>query len=223
MDIISVFADNWMYIAIGLVVVGIIVVVSVLLFSGSHHDAKAKGKDGKGKPKSKEELAKSYEELEKADVYHIFSKEFHEELRNKARLDFQKVIQENAMFLQQDLRMTTAEINEYLKKEVSGKLQEEFLAYQRSIKDVQQAAVASINETVLSAQQQQAALTEQIRQEMDARKAKAVADFELNMAEIVSHYVVKTVGQQMDLKDQLPYILREMEAQKEAMKKDMWL
>jgi hypothetical protein len=181
-------------------------------------------KDDKNKkPQTKEELAESYEKMMQDDVYHIFGKEFHEELRNKARLDFQKVINENAMFLQQDLRLTTSEINEYLKKEVSGKLQEEFAAYQQSIRDVQSAAVESINKTVIEAQQQQAALNEQIKKEVDAQKAQIIAHFEENMAEIVSHYVVKTVGQQIDLKDQLPFIIREMEAQKEDMKRDMYL
>lgn len=190
---------------------------------GKKDGAGGKKDDKNKKPQSKEELAESYEKMMQDDVYHIFGKEFHEELRNKARLDFQKVINENAMFLQQDLRLTTSEINEYLKKEVSSKLQEEFKAYQQSIRDVQSAAVESINKTVVEAQQQQAALNEQIKQEVDAQKAQIVSHFEDNMAEIVSHYVVKTVGQQIDLKDQLPFIIREMEAQKEDMKRDMYL
>lgn len=192
---------------------------------GKKNSADGGKKDDKKnkKPQSKEELAESYEKMMQDDVYHIFGKEFHEELRNKARLDFQKVINENAMFLQQDLRLTTSEINEYLKKEVSTKLQEEFTAYQQSIRDVQSAAVESINKTVVEAQQQQAALNEQIKNEVDAQKSQIIAHFEENMAEIVSHYVVKTVGQQIDLKDQLPYIIREMEGQKEDMKRDMYL
>lgn len=204
-------------VAIGAGALGIVLlVVAVILFAGGK-------KDGKGKPKSKKELAESYEKMMQDDVYHIFTKEFHEELRNKARLDFQKVISENAMFLQQDLRLTTSEINEYLKKEVSGKLEEEFAAYQQSIKDVQQAAVESLNKTVAAAQEQQLMLTEKMKQDTEAEKTQIVAQFEANMAEIVSHYILKTVGDQIDLKDQLPYILREMQAQQEAMRKDMWL
>lgn len=210
--------DKTMLMIIGAVAIGLVlVVVAVVLLVGG------KKKDGKAAPKSKKELAESYEKMMQDDVYHIFSKEFHEELRNKARLDFQKVISENAMFLQQDLRLTTSEINEYLKKEVSGKLEEEFAAYQQSIKDVQQAAVESLNKTVAAAQEQQLALTQKMKQDTEAEKAQIIAQFEANMAEIVSHYVQKTVGDQIDLKDQLPFILREMQAQQEAMRKDMWL
>lgn len=157
------------------------------------------------------------------NVYHIFSKEFHEELRNKARLDFQRVINENAMFLQQDLRLTTSELNEYMKKEITGKLQEEFAAYQQSIQDVQHAAVESINNTVTSAHEQQKLLAQQIQQDTDARKEQIIANFEANMAEVVNFYVLKAVGDQLDLKEQLPYILRQLQSNREDMKKDMWL
>lgn len=203
--------------AIGAVLVGV-VVLAVVLFM-----AKGKKEPAGKQQKSKKELAESYEKLMQDDVYHIFGKEFHEELRNKARLDFQKVINENAMFLQQDLRLTTSEINEYLKKEVSAKLQEEFLAYQQSIRDVQQAAVESINQTVLAAQDQQKAIAAKVSADAEVQKQQIVATFEANMAAVVSHYVLKTLGEQIDLKDQMPYILREMQAKQEAMRKDMWL
>ena len=211
------FSDVKVLIAAGAVVLGVLIVIAALLLGRGSKSKKP------GKAKTKEELAKSYEKLMQDDVYHIFSKEFHEELRNKARLDFQKVINENAMFLQQDLRLTTSEINEYLKKEVSGKLAEEFAAYQQSIKDVQEAAVKSISNTVASAEKQQEILTQQVQKDVEARKTNMITNFELNMAEIVSHYMVRAFGDQVDLKDQMPYILRQMDAQKEDMKRDMWL
>src|SRR5690242_20125334 len=67
------------------------------------------------------------------DVEHIFNAEFREELRNRGRLHFEKIIGENAMFLQQDLRLTTSELNEYMKAEITKKLREEFDKYEQSI------------------------------------------------------------------------------------------
>ena len=49
---------------------------------------------------------------------HIFNDEFREELRNRGRLHFEKIIGENAMFLQQDLRLTTSQLNDYMKQEI---------------------------------------------------------------------------------------------------------
>lgn len=216
------FSDVRAIVALAAIVLGVVILVFALLL-GRGSSSKKPAKENRGNAKTKEELAKSYEKLMQDDVYHIFSKEFHEELRNKARLDFQKVINENAMFLQQDLRLTTSEINEYLKKEVSSKLAEEFEAYQQSIKDVQEEAVKSISHTVASAVKQQEILTQQVQKDVESRKSHMITNFELNMAEIVSHYMVRAFGDQVDLKDQMPYILRQMEAQKEDMKRDMWL
>src|ERR1700692_3535821 len=66
------------------------------------------------------------------DVEHIFNDEFREELRNRGRLHFEKIIGENAMFLQQDLRQTTAQLNDYMRAEITRTLQQEFKKYEQS-------------------------------------------------------------------------------------------
>jgi hypothetical protein len=60
----------------------------------------------------------------KEDVEHIFNTEFREELRNRGRLHFEKILGENAMFLQQDLRQTTTQLNDYMRAEITRTLQE---------------------------------------------------------------------------------------------------
>jgi hypothetical protein len=74
----------------------------------------------------KKGLSTSAAEAAKEDVEHIFNDEFREELRNRGRLHFEKIIGENAMFLQQDLRLTTSQLNEYMKTEITKKLKEDF-------------------------------------------------------------------------------------------------
>src|SRR3954463_1122498 len=82
------------------------------------------------------------------DVEHIFNDEFREELRNRGRLHFEKIIGESAMFLQQDLRETTSELNEYMRSEIIKTLQDEFKKYEQSISDAKQLAIDSIDKTV---------------------------------------------------------------------------
>jgi hypothetical protein len=41
------------------------------------------------------------------------------------------------------------------------------------------------------------------------------------MADIVNHYVLLAIGDQIDLNDQLEFILSDLEANKEAMIKDL--
>lgn len=163
----------------------------------------------------------SVETAAKADVEHIFNDEFREELRNRGRLHFEKIIGENAMFLQQDLRLTTSQLNEYMKDEISHKLKEEFGKYEQSIMDAKQLAVESIEKTNVAINEQRQALHQQVQQEILNEKQQLIEQFEANMTEIINHYVVAAIGNQIDLSDQLEYIIGELEANKKAIVEDV--
>lgn len=155
------------------------------------------------------------------DVEHIFDDTFREELRNRGRLHFEKIIGENAMFLQQDLRLTTSQLNEYMKSEITRTLKEEFDKYEQSIMDAKQMAIDSIEKTKTAIDQQRQQMSQQVEQEMQAEKDRLIKLFTDNMAEIVNHYVLAAVGNQIDLNDQLEYILGDLEQNKQAIIEDI--
>ena len=155
------------------------------------------------------------------DVEHIFNDEFREELRNLGRLHFEKIIGENAMFLQQDLRETTAQLNDYMRTELTRTLQDEFKKYEQSIDDAKQIALGSIEKTITTIEQQRQFMEEQLRSQSQANKERILAQFEKDMAGIVNHYVIQAIGNQIDLSDQLEYILSEMESNKQAIIEDI--
>jgi vacuolar-type H+-ATPase subunit H len=155
------------------------------------------------------------------DVEHLFDDTFREELRNRGRLHFEKVIGENAMFLQQDLRLTTSQLNEYMKTEITHKLEEEFEKYEQSITDAKQLAVESIEKTKTALDQQREQMGKQVQEEMLAEKERVLKLFEENMTTIVNHYVLAAVGDQIDLSDQLEYILGDLELNKQAIIEDI--
>lgn len=155
------------------------------------------------------------------DVEHIFNEEFREELRNRGRLHFEKIIGENAMFLQQDLRLTTSQLNEYMKTEVTRKLTEEFDKYEQSISDAKQLAIDSIQKTNAAIDEQRALMGQQVQKEIVAEKQQMVQRFEQNMTDIINHYVLAAIGDQIDLNDQLEFILADLEANKEAIIQDI--
>jgi hypothetical protein len=164
------------------------------------------------------------DDLEKAaqeDVGHIFNDDFREELRNRGRLHFEKIIGENAMFLQQDLRQTTTQLNDYMRAEITRTLQEEFKKYEQSITDAKQIALESIEKTVTTIEQQRQFLEQQLKAQSDAQKSRIIKRFEEEMASIVNHYILKAIGNQIDLSDQLDFILSEMETNKKAIIEDI--
>lgn len=172
------------------------------------------GKSGKDR---KEIIADAAAE----DVEHIFNDDFREELRNRGRLHFEKIITDNAVFLQQDLRNTTTQLNEYMRTEISKTLQEEFKKYEQSINDAKQLALESIKKTVETIDQQRQFLEQQIKAQSSAQEQRIIARFESEMAGIFNHYIVKAIGDQIDLSDQLDFILSELESNKDAIIEDI--
>lgn len=199
----------WLALTIGslLAVTFAFIWVAVRLGSGSGH----------GKKGGTEDIQKAAEE----DVEHIFNDTFREELRNRGRLHFEKIISENAMFLQQDLRLTTSQLNEYMKDEITRNLKDEFAKYEQSINDAKQLAIESIQKTNSAIEEQRQMLGQQVQQQIVAEKQQLVERFEQNMTEIINHYVLAAIGDQIDLSDQLEYILADLEANREAIVEDV--
>ena len=195
------------------------IVVSILLCGGAFIWLATKIGPSKGKSKGKG--AQSWQDAAEQDVEHIFNNDFREELRNRGRLHFEKIIGENAMFLQQDLRLTTSQLNEYMKAEITKKLQEEFKKYEQSITDAKKLATDSIEKTNALIEEQRQTLSKQLQTEMDEQKGQLIKRFETNMAEIVNHYVLAAIGDQIDLSDQLEYVLNDLEQNKKAIIEDM--
>jgi hypothetical protein len=173
-------------------------------------------KDAKGKT-GKRDITKSADH----EVERIFNDQFREELRNRGRLHFEKIIGENAMFLQQDLRLTTSQLNDYMKQEITSKLKEEFAKYEQSITDAKELAIDSIEKTKQAVEEERTALLSQLRDDFAAEKVREIKRFEVNMTEVVNHYLVAAIGEEIDLTDQLEYIIANLEANKKAIIEDI--
>ena len=160
-------------------------------------------------------------DLSSKEVEYVFNVEFREELKNRARMQFESIIKDNAMFLQQDLRLTTADLNEYLKTELVKTLKEEFSKYQESITDAKQLAIDSIEKTSQTIEDQRKVLIEELKKEVNLEKDRQIQQFNDHLGDIVNHYVIAAIGNQIDLTDQLDYILAEIAHNKEAIIEDL--
>lgn len=207
----------WLVFVLGALFAAFLGFVWVILRVGRMSGGKAGGK------KSINDLNKSYADLAAEDVDHLFNKEFREELRNRGRLRFEKIIDENAMFLKQDLDLTIAQLNDYMKKEISKNLNEEFAAYAKGMHEAQELAINSLRKTAEEVDQERVALSEALEKDVAERKATLLKVYEENMAKIVEHYVLQALGDQFDLKSQLPYIIKQLEANKQDIIEDMRL
>lgn len=151
----------------------------------------------------------------------VFNTEFREELKNRGRLHFEKVINENAMFLQQDLRLTTSQLNDFMKEEIKKVLKDEFATYEESIASAKDQAIDAIKKTQNLIDEQRTIMQQRLQDQADADKKRIIERFEQNMGEILNHYIIEAVGTEIDLSDQLDYIFTNLEENKQAIIEDV--
>lgn len=92
-----------------------------------------------------------------------------------------------------------------------------------AMKDEQAAALQTIKDSAQSLQEQAAGMGEALRKNIEEQENIIVTAFQDNMAQIIEHYLLGALGDQYDLKAQLPSIIKQMEENKDAIIGDMKL
>jgi uncharacterized protein YbjQ (UPF0145 family) len=91
------------------------------------------------------------------------------------------------------------------------------------MRGAQEVAVQELVSSVKALQDQHAKLSQMLDQTIVNQEAMMIQAFEDNMSRTIEHYLVTALGDQYDLKAQLPAIIQQMEANKQAMVDDMKL
>ncbi len=90
-------------------------------------------------------------------------------------------------------------------------------------KDAQDIALQSLSRTAQALEGQYQQLNTLLQKNVATQEAVLVGVFEKNMAQIIEHYLLGALGDQYDLKAQLPSIIKQMEVNKQAIVDDMKL
>lgn len=136
-----------------------------------------------------------------------------------------KTLTQNAEELQadyQDLR-TTLQKNVADQKVTLTNVFEENKVRIAEMKDAQDLAMKSLNDSAeaLKAQYEQIGII--LQKNVADQQAMLINVFEENMGHIIEHYLLGSLGDQYDLKAQLPSIIKQMEENKQAIVDDMKL
>jgi len=92
-----------------------------------------------------------------------------------------------------------------------------------AMKDAQDAALKWLNQSAQALHDQYKQLSTTLEKNVAEQQAMLVGAFEDNMAQIIEHYVAGALGEQYDLKAQLPAIIQQLEENKQAIADDMKL
>jgi DNA anti-recombination protein RmuC len=100
---------------------------------------------------------------------------------------------------------------------------EENTARISAIRQSQDSTLQTLIKTTESLQQSFQQLSTTVQKNVETQEALLVKGFEENMGRIIEHYLLTAVGEQFDLKSQLPSIIQRMENNKQAILDDISL
>jgi len=92
-----------------------------------------------------------------------------------------------------------------------------------SITRAQESGLQSLQNSIKAIEEQHRQMNDTLEKSIADQQAMMVNAFEENMARIIEHYLVAALGDQYDVKAQLPAIIQQMEDNKQAMVDDMKL
>lgn len=92
-----------------------------------------------------------------------------------------------------------------------------------AMQGAQDAALEALTRSTETLRQQQETLAASLDKNIAKQQAMIIDIFEKNMARIIEHYLLGALGDQYDLKAQVPSIIKQMEANKQAIMDDMKL
>lgn len=108
-------------------------------------------------------------------------------------------------------------------EELGAQLDIHFTQYAEELKQTQTTALESLGKNAQVMQEQYVEFKAALEKKIGDQEATIIAGFESNMASIVEHYLIGALGDQYDMKAQLPAIIAELEANKQAITEDMRL
>lgn len=121
------------------------------------------------------------------------------------------------------------QLSEALQKSITSQEQmlvetyKENTAKIHQMNEAQALALQMVNRSVQALEQQHQQLAATLQQAVVNQETMLVTAFEDNMAQIIEHYLLGALGEQFDLKAQLPAIIQQMETNKQAIVDDMKL
>lgn len=136
-------------------------------------------------------------------VNQAFSDEFREDLRQRARTQFEKIIHDNAMFLQQDVRMSAAQLDDFMKKQIYATLQQELAAHNKTAAESRQ----MLSDAVVKSQAE-------LKAQINSEKERRLAIMDSQLTEVVKKYVLAATANVMTTDQQIALIIDNLNARR---------
>lgn len=142
-------------------------------------------------------------------------------LKQELETAYRRQIQELTGTFAQDLTATSKKLSEQVERLTTEVISTELEQYQATMNQVRGIADQAAAQIKTAMDQQQAGLQQAVEQAVANERDRRLALIDTRLSQIISSYLVESLGSGVDLGAQADYIVQSLEAHKEDIKKDL--
>lgn len=151
----------------------------------------------------------------------IFSDEYREKLRERGVLRFQNTLDQNATFLQKDLQKISEDVGEYIKQHVGDILKDQLNDQKQTLNSAEDRMAQSFVKIDKALEDYRTKMIEEMKNELLSEKKRRIEYFEKNLTSVVAHYIKETLAAELNVSEQMEFIVANLEANKTAIIEDL--
>lgn len=143
------------------------------------------------------------------------------QLRQELEAGYRQQIQTATAAFAGDLAQTSQKLSQQVERLTTEVISTELEQYQKTLEQVRGVASAAAQQLQAAVAQQQADLQKGLEEAVAAERDRRIASLDARLGEIVSSYLVESLGSGVDLGSQAGYIMQALEQRKEDIKRDL--
>lgn len=179
-----------------------------------HHAKKQAAADGHGHEKV------HYQPLQAGSVA-VLSPAAIAELEAAARNNYKVLLEQTNSYFKSDMEKTSRRLGEQVTNLTTIVIEKELDNFHKVLSDVNKSATTTLSQIQEVLEKRRGELEQQMQSEIADEKARLLKKFDERLADIVSSYLVESLGQGVDLGAQTAYIIRNLEEHKEELKAEL--
>jgi phosphoenolpyruvate carboxylase len=134
---------------------------------------------------------------------------------------YQQTIEAAAARFDADLSHTSTQLGEQVSRMTTDVISQELELYRKSLEDMRKQALAVAGQIQEAVEEQKTALATGLEAEMKTERARVSALLDTKLADIVSSYVLESLGNKVDLGAQGQYLFAMLEEHKADIKREL--
>ncbi len=141
-------------------------------------------------------------------------RELRERLIEASKANFKLALEHSAVELQHELKSTTLQLNEQLEKLGREVFAHEMERYRLELEQLRKRADIVIGNAQSEIGEHQAQLRARLAEDMVAEKRQFIEQLDTKLADVVVTFLTETLGNEVDLGAQMPYLLEMLDQHK---------